>query len=72
MKPRGREADLGERTSPEEDWEVIAARVVLMYFKNLDGAILQVVVQPERAPVAIEPLPVIPHAVEAQHLHSSA
>ena len=67
----GREADLGERTSPEEDWEVIAARVVLMYFKNLDGAILQVVVQPERAPVAVQPLPVIPHAVEAQHLLST-
>ena len=60
---------LGQGTPPEKDREGISAIIVFVQLQDLNSVILQEVVQAVGAPVSIQCLPVIPHAVEPQNLH---
>ena len=64
-------AYLGKGAPAQKHGEGVAARVLFIGLQDLHRLILQEVVHPVRAPVAIQAAPVIPDAVEAQHLTST-
>ena len=61
---------LGQGTPSEKDREGISAIVVFVQLQDLDCVILQKVVEAVGAPVSVQRLPVVPHTVEAQNLHT--
>ena len=65
-------ADLGQARPAEEDGERVSAAVALVHLQNLHRVVLQVIVEHIRPPVAVERLPIVPDAVEAQDLCGQA